>query len=194
MTAPATSSSCSAATFSRRRPAGAARARRSADGGDRQPAPRPRRSRRAAARQRRRRAHCAAARRLARPAHAARVDQGDGVRTARSRVAWTPEQLAEGLATIDSETDRLNRLVGNLLDASRLQTGAAGGRRSSDRHGRDRRVRGRQHRRVGRAVVFDLADDLPLVAADPALLERAIANLVERDPLQHRRGAGADRR
>lgn len=39
-------------------------------------------------------------------------------------VAWKPEQIDEAHATIEEETDRLNRLVGNLLDASRLQIGA----------------------------------------------------------------------
>ena len=40
------------------------------------------------------------------------------------KVQWTDDQLAEALETVDQETDRLNRLVGNLLDASRLQIGA----------------------------------------------------------------------
>ena len=39
-------------------------------------------------------------------------------------VKWTDDQLGEALETVDHETDRLNRLVGNLLDASRLQIGA----------------------------------------------------------------------
>ena len=39
-------------------------------------------------------------------------------------VAWTPDATREFLETIDEETDRLNSLVGNLLDMSRLQTGA----------------------------------------------------------------------
>ena len=39
-------------------------------------------------------------------------------------VEWTADQIAEALLTVDEETDRLNRLVGNLLDASRLQIGA----------------------------------------------------------------------
>ena len=38
-------------------------------------------------------------------------------------VTWTGGQLDEALKTVDEETDRLNRLVGNLLDASRLQIG-----------------------------------------------------------------------
>ena len=39
-------------------------------------------------------------------------------------VEWTPEARHEFLLTIDEESDRLNDLVGNLLDMSRLQTGA----------------------------------------------------------------------
>ncbi len=41
-----------------------------------------------------------------------------------STVAWTPDQIAEALVTVEEETDRLTMLVGNLLDASRLQIGA----------------------------------------------------------------------
>jgi hypothetical protein len=39
-------------------------------------------------------------------------------------VEWTPSAQHEFLTTIDEETDRLNALVGNLLDMSRLQSGA----------------------------------------------------------------------
>ena len=39
-------------------------------------------------------------------------------------VEWTGEATTEFLETIDEESDRLNALVGNLLDMSRLQTGA----------------------------------------------------------------------
>jgi two-component system sensor histidine kinase KdpD len=39
-------------------------------------------------------------------------------------VAWQPETRRELLADIDDEADRLNRLVGNLLDMSRLESGA----------------------------------------------------------------------
>ena len=38
-------------------------------------------------------------------------------------VDWTPEARHEFLATIDEEADRLNVLVGNLLDMSRLESG-----------------------------------------------------------------------
>ena len=39
-------------------------------------------------------------------------------------VKWTSEARREFLRTIDEEADRLNALVGNLLDMSRLQAGA----------------------------------------------------------------------
>ncbi len=39
-------------------------------------------------------------------------------------VDWPPETRREFLQAIDAETDRLDSLVGNLLDMSRLQTGA----------------------------------------------------------------------
>ena len=41
-------------------------------------------------------------------------------------VEWTAGETEEFLATIEEETDRLSSLVGNLLDASRIQTGASG--------------------------------------------------------------------
>ena len=39
-------------------------------------------------------------------------------------LVWGPDATAEFLGTIDAETDRLTRLVENLLDMSRLQAGA----------------------------------------------------------------------
>lgn len=38
--------------------------------------------------------------------------------------AWPPEEHDELLKTIDTEADRLNHLVGNLLDVSRIEAGA----------------------------------------------------------------------
>ena len=60
-------------------------------------------------------------------------------------VDLTPAATRELLDTIDDETDRLNHLVGNLLDMSRLQTGAlaardARGRARGGRPGRARRA------------------------------------------------------
>lgn len=41
----------------------------------------------------------------------------------RPDAAWDPETLADGLAVIEEEADRLNSLIDNLLDASRIQAG-----------------------------------------------------------------------
>ncbi len=96
-------------------------------------------------------------------------------------VEWPPEAVRDFCGAIDAETDRLTRLVENLLDMSRLQAGALtlarrpvgldeivpaaiaslGQRRGSDR------------------IEIAVPETLPRVAADPALLERALANLVD---------------
>ena len=70
------------------------------------------------------------------------------------------------------------RLVGNLLDMSRLQTGRAA-RRMRRRSGSTRSSRRRSRARPrADAVDVDVAETLPRVVADPGLLERAIANIV----------------
>jgi two-component system sensor histidine kinase KdpD len=93
-------------------------------------------------------------------------------------IAWSPEDRAEFEATIESETDRLTALVGNLLDMSRLQASALSV---------DLRPTGVEEVVVGAVaslgtqgpeVDIDVAETLPAVAADAALLERAVANLV----------------
>ena len=112
-------------------------------------------------------------------------------------VEWTADATHQFLQTIDQETDRLTALVGNLLDMSRLSAGAydlvlydvgleevVGLALSGplEREGK---------------VVVDVPESLPRVHADPALLERAVANLVEnavawsRDALPVRVEAGA---
>ncbi len=93
-------------------------------------------------------------------------------------VAWSPEATTDFLATIDEEADRLNRLVGNLLDMSRLEAGALSVR--SRPVGLEEVVAAALASLPdrGRGVVVDVPATLPAVLADPALLERALANLV----------------
>lgn len=94
-------------------------------------------------------------------------------------VEWSPEQIRAFLGTALEETERLNRLVGHLLDASRVQVGAvhvffrpvgldevvaaalSGLRKDSDR------------------VTVEISESLPDVQTDPDLLERVVANLIE---------------
>ncbi len=88
----------------------------------------------------------------------------------------TVHQLHE---TIDEEVDRLDELVHNLLAMSRLQAGAL--ELATTDVALDEVV-GRALVSLGEraaAVVVDVPDCLPRVRADPALLERAIANVVD---------------
>jgi two-component system sensor histidine kinase KdpD len=93
-------------------------------------------------------------------------------------VAWTPEETAELLATIEASADRLQALVGNLLDASRLEAGAVSTVLETVR----------LEELVGRALLergslehveLDVPEDLPDVRADVGLAERVLANLLD---------------
>ena len=96
-------------------------------------------------------------------------------------VEWSPEAVREFCVAIDEETDRLASLVANLLDMSRLTAGAL-----SVHHTRvgveeivpaalaslgDRARHGR--------VAASIPETLPRIDTDPALLERAVANLID---------------
>jgi len=94
-------------------------------------------------------------------------------------VAWTPQATRELLSTIDEESDRLNALVGNLLDMSRLQSGALQlvMRDVGLEEVVPAAIKGLAER--GHAVEVRVPETLPRVNADAALLERAIANIVD---------------
>jgi two-component system sensor histidine kinase KdpD len=94
-------------------------------------------------------------------------------------VEWTPEARQEFLDTIDQETDRLNALVGNLLDMSRLQTDAL--EIMPSRVGLDEVLPAALHSLglADGAVDVDVPETLPRVLADPGLLERALANVIQ---------------
>ena len=99
-------------------------------------------------------------------------------------VAWTKEQTAEALLTVDEETDRLNRLVGNLLDASRLQIGALAVslRESSLADVVSAALQSVNAPRGSVEVHID--HDGPSVLCDPTLLERSLANVLS-NALRH---------
>ncbi|HEY6424908.1 MAG TPA: DUF4118 domain-containing protein [Pseudonocardiaceae bacterium] len=94
---------------------------------------------------------------------------------------------AELLATIEESTDRLCGLVENLLDSSRLATGAV--RPQLMPVGYDEVV-AHALATVDRSevVAIEIADDLPPVLGDPGLLERVVANVVD-NGLRHARSA-----
>ena len=96
-------------------------------------------------------------------------------------VDWPADAILEFCRTIDEETDRLTTLVANLLDMSRLQAGALS---------LHRRPVGVEEivlaalsslgdRARGDVVEVGVAETLPRVDADPALLERVLANLID---------------
>jgi two-component system, OmpR family, sensor histidine kinase KdpD len=105
-------------------------------------------------------------------------------------VTWSDEQRDELLATIEESADRLDAVVANLLDASRLQAGELS-------------VRARPvalDEVVGAALLalphrgsddieVDVPDDMPLVLADAGLLERILVNLLT-NAIQHAGHAG----
>ncbi|MFH8989884.1 ATP-binding protein [Streptomyces sp. NPDC017940] len=94
-------------------------------------------------------------------------------------VEWSDEDRAELLAAIEAGADRLDHLVGNLLDMSRLQTDTVTPLvREIDL---DEVVPLALEGMAGPSenVVLDIPEDLPMVAADKGLLERAVANVIE---------------
>jgi two-component system sensor histidine kinase KdpD len=94
-------------------------------------------------------------------------------------MTFGPEDTREFLTLIDDEVDRLDRVVGNLLDMSRLQSGGLRVLRlptpvedvvSAAVAGVDDQA--------GHRVEMRVPAGLPLVDVDPALAERAVANVV----------------
>jgi K+-sensing histidine kinase KdpD len=90
-------------------------------------------------------------------------------------------QRADLVDAICVEADRLDRLVRNLLDMTRLDSGSVQIRR--DWVPLDEVVTsaiGRMDERLsGRAVRADIPDELPLVSVDPVLLEQLFVNLLD---------------
>jgi two-component system sensor histidine kinase KdpD len=92
-------------------------------------------------------------------------------------VAFEPAATKQLLATIDEEADRLNSLVGNLLDMSRLNSGAL--ITATRAVGLEEVVASALASLSPAALVdVDVAESLPRVLVDAALLERAVANIV----------------
>jgi two-component system sensor histidine kinase KdpD len=93
-------------------------------------------------------------------------------------LALPPQAQAELLATIEESADRLDALVDNLLSMSRLQAGVLSVHLQPT--ALDAVVaQALLHTPPGdTAIEVEIPDDLPLVHADPGLLERVVANLV----------------
>ncbi len=98
-------------------------------------------------------------------------------------VAWSNEDLRDLLESIDVSADRLNRLVTNLLDLSRLEAGVATPQKEwyalQDALAAvlDRLDLSGQTR--NRTITLDIPDDLPLVPMDHNQIEQVLTNLIE---------------
>ncbi|TDL41138.1 sensor histidine kinase [Arthrobacter nitrophenolicus] len=92
-------------------------------------------------------------------------------------ITFTAEEQEELLATVESGADRLDRLVSNLLDMSRITADSVAPliRPVYWADAVSEALRGTDSARL-RVL---LPDNMPPVDADPGMLERVIANLVE---------------
>ena len=99
----------------------------------------------------------------------------------RDDPSLTPETRRELSATIAEQGERLNRLVANLLDMTRLESGAVEVRRGW--HSIEELIGaalGRLEPQLEERVVqVDVAPNMPLVALDDVLVEQALFNLVD---------------
>jgi two-component system, OmpR family, sensor histidine kinase KdpD len=95
-------------------------------------------------------------------------------------VRWDDAERDDFLATINTEADRLTRLVHNLLDMSRIEAGALDPRliESSVAEVAGPVVR-RARAASGQLVVVDVPEELPPVLADPVRLDQVLTNLLD---------------
>ncbi|MGE0139507.1 MAG: DUF4118 domain-containing protein [Ilumatobacteraceae bacterium] len=101
-------------------------------------------------------------------------------------VRFGQDQVSEALVTIEEETDRLNRLVGNLLDASRLQIGALAVDIRPASVGPVIVAALQSINAPAGSVAVEVLDGDHGVLCDPALLERSVANVVS-NAMRHSR-------
>jgi two-component system sensor histidine kinase KdpD len=96
-------------------------------------------------------------------------------------VAWTDEQRRAAARTIDVEAERLNVLVRNLLDMSRIEAGELRPNLEAlDVEGLITPVVERVMRTLGRPPVqIVFGPDLPPIRADASLFDEMLANLLE---------------
>lgn len=98
-----------------------------------------------------------------------------------SAVQHDPAQERELLTTILEETDRLNRLVGNLLDLARIRAGALTPTRQPGAMDEIVEVvlARMRSRLADHVVTADLPATLPDVSVDPVQLDQVLTNLLE---------------
>jgi two-component system sensor histidine kinase KdpD len=96
-------------------------------------------------------------------------------------VKWTDEERLGFAAAIEHEAQRLDRLVGNLLDLSRIESGSLRPEKGwYDLGALVGEVLGRLKPVTGqRVVTVDVADDLPPISLDYIEIDEVLTNLIE---------------
>lgn len=100
---------------------------------------------------------------------------------ADTEIDWSPAERERTARQIDVEAERLNRIVSNLLDMSRIQAGAL--RPQLEVLPTEETLRAVVDRCAtslrDHSVRIELAPDLPPLLADPIMLEEVLVNLLE---------------
>jgi signal transduction histidine kinase len=98
----------------------------------------------------------------------------------RDDVRWDRSIVKDSLEIIEEETDRLDHLVENLLDASRLQAGGLPIKRSDvqladvARHIAERmQTQTKKHK-----IIVDFPNDFPVILADETRIRQVLINLI----------------
>ena len=96
-------------------------------------------------------------------------------------VKYEPEQETELLTTILEETDRLNRLVGNILDLAKIRAGALiPSRKDASLDESVETVIARMRPRMDRVTLkLSIRDDVPDVPVDGVQMDQVLTNLLE---------------
>jgi two-component system sensor histidine kinase KdpD len=95
-------------------------------------------------------------------------------------VAWSPEDVASFLETIDSQADRLNRILSDILDLNRIESGVVAPLRKnvSVRDLLEEAVERTRTTTAARTVTID-APAAAVAYADESLVLQAVVNLIE---------------
>jgi two-component system sensor histidine kinase KdpD len=96
-------------------------------------------------------------------------------------IDWTEDEEREFAQAILSESERLNRLVGNLLDLSRIEAGSLRPEKGwYDLRSLVQEVVGRLSNVTGaHKLVLDIPEDLPPVYFDYVEIDQVLSNLIE---------------
>jgi two-component system sensor histidine kinase KdpD len=96
-------------------------------------------------------------------------------------VPWQSEARRDLLCAVDDEADRLNRLVGNLLDMSRIESGALHPARNWQDLGTlaEEVVDRMRPQLANHPLAIEVAVDLPLVRASYMQIDQVLTNLIE---------------